>query len=59
MVNVSTISLSNQLFDGEGMYQSNLARRVDESIFFYVEDAEINYSDERLITLLNEQTGLA
>lgn len=49
---ISTRSLNNQLIDNRGGYVSNEAIAIDESIFYYVEEREIELSDAELSLLL-------
>jgi hypothetical protein len=49
---ISTNSL-NEILLNSGIYSSEEARSVDEKIFFFVEDNEIELTDEELIKVLN------
>ena len=49
---ISTRSLNNQLLDNGGGYVSDEAISIDESIFYYVEEREIELSDSELSQLL-------
>lgn len=50
---ISTVSLNNKLLNNESKYISDEAIFVDESIFYYVEENQIQLSDEEIINLLN------
>lgn len=44
---IGTISLENKLLK-DGVYVSGAAQVIDEAIFYYVEDKEINNNDKKL-----------
>lgn len=48
-------SLEEKLLDEKGDYVSDEARRVDESVFFYVEDKWLNVDDESLATKVGRE----
>ncbi len=52
MVLVSTNSLNELLLDKNGSYVSNEAISVDESVFYFVEESEIELSSNELINLI-------
>ncbi len=49
---VSTNSLNELLLDKNGRYVSNEAISVDESIFYFVEESEIELSSNELMNLI-------
>ena len=55
-VKIAGKSLRNALFthnqEGNQIYRSDEAVRIDESIFFYVEDEELDLTDMRLDRIL-------
>jgi hypothetical protein len=52
VVLISTNSLNEILLNSEGSYTSEEARTIDEQVFYFVEENEIEYSDEELINLI-------
>ena len=52
---LSTISLNQLLMKKNGGYTSDLAETLDEKIFFYVEDSEIDLSETELINVINSE----
>ena len=52
---ISTNSLNELLFNEEGSYISDEAVEVDEQIFYFVEENEIELPEEELVTLIIEQ----
>ena len=52
---LSTISLNDKLLDSNGKYVSDDAERIDNDIFYFVEENEIELSDKDLHELLNIQ----
>jgi len=52
---ISTISLNESLMNEHGGYVSDEAITVDEKIFYFVNDDEMNLSDEDLINLITEE----
>ena len=48
LVTVSTTSLGDLLFNDETGYPSKEAEVIDENIFFFVAENEINLSDKEL-----------
>lgn len=52
LVLISTTSLSNQLINSDGGFTSDLAQFVDEKIFYFVEDQQIDLNCNRLINLI-------
>ena len=52
---VSTISLNRQLLNKVGNYVSDEARFVDEQLFFFVEESEIDLPEYKLIDIITEQ----
>lgn len=53
-VEVSTLSLENALLDEDGIYISNEAQEIDESLFYYVEENEIDLPEAEIIELLEK-----
>lgn len=49
---VATNSLNELLLDKNGRYVSNEAVLIDESIFYFVEEAEIELNSNELINLI-------
>lgn len=49
---ISTNSLNELLLNESGSYISEEAIAVDERIFYFVEENEIEFSDEELINLI-------
>lgn len=49
---ISTTSLNNLLLNDVGSYVSEKAISIDESIYFFVDENEIELSDNELINLL-------
>jgi len=52
---ISTTSLNQLLLNDDGSYVSNEAIFVDESIYFFVDENEIELSDDELINLLTTE----
>lgn len=50
--NVSTEELSNALYDPESGYRDEEARRIDESIYFFLNDETFNKSKEEIVEYL-------
>jgi hypothetical protein len=57
-VNISTIDLDNLLFDKNEQYISDIAKHIDEYIFFFVENDEI-LLPEKVLSELVFQEALA
>ena len=55
IVHISTNSLNDLLLNEDGSYTSNEAEEVDEKIFYFVEDNEIELSDEELIKVVTSE----
>ncbi|CAM3900255.1 hypothetical protein FLBR109950_07415 [Flavobacterium branchiophilum] len=53
---ISTNSLNELLLDKNGKYVSQEANYIDEKIFFFVEDDEIEFTNDRLINLITRAT---
>lgn len=53
---ISTISLNNALLNNGSGYVSKEAQHIDEEIYFFVEDNEIELQDTELINLIKLQT---
>lgn len=51
---VAEFRLNEVLFNVNGNYINEEARKIDESIFFFVDEQEINFSDKDLIRRLQE-----
>jgi len=49
---ISTNSLNELLLNDDGNYTSDEAEAVDEEIFYFVEDNEIEHSEKELIKLV-------
>ena len=49
---ISTTSLNDALMNSGSEYISEEAKKIDEEIYFFVEENEIELSDEKLIILL-------
>jgi hypothetical protein len=56
-VNIATTSLNEVLF-GKGFYQSKEAQYIDEQIFYFVEENQIDLSRNVLNKLVYEETLL-
>ncbi len=52
---ISTDALNNKLLDENGSYISEQALRIDEQIFYFVEEGEIDLLDTELRKLLINQ----
>ncbi len=52
---ISTNSLNESLLNKYGAYVSDEAIAVDENIFYFVNDIEIELSDQQLMNLLTEE----
>jgi uncharacterized protein (DUF1499 family) len=52
---LSTSSLNEILMNKNGGYVSEEAKRVDEQIFYYIDDSEMKLEDEKLIHLVSKQ----
>ncbi len=52
IVRISITSLNELLLNKDGSYSSKEAEAVDEKIFYFVEDNEIEQSDEELIKVV-------
>ena len=52
---ISTNSLNESLLNKCGAYVSDEAIAVDENIFYFVNDIEIELSDQQLMNLLTEE----
>jgi hypothetical protein len=52
---LSTNSLNKILLNKNGGYVSEEAERVDEQIFYYIDDSEMELEDEKLIHLVSKQ----
>ena len=52
---ISTISLNNALMDEKSANTSNEAIKIDEEIYFFVEENEIYLKEEELINLLHHE----
>ncbi|MDX2174274.1 MAG: hypothetical protein SFY56_14325 [Bacteroidota bacterium] len=50
---ISTTSLSNLIVDENGNYLSDEAIAIDEQLFFFVEENEIDLDENELITIIN------
>ncbi|HLP00232.1 MAG TPA: hypothetical protein VK171_16665, partial [Fimbriimonas sp.] len=56
---IGSLELQNSLIDAEtGEYRSNLARCLDEQIYFYVSRAELQLDDATLAELVAHETDL-
>ncbi len=53
---IGTKSLENKLLK-DGVYVSGAAQVIDENIFYYVEDKEINYDDKKLADCVVKGVG--
>ena len=51
---VSTESLEKAMFDEKGQYRALSCVSLDEGIFFYVDDKDINLPDEELVKKIKE-----
>lgn len=49
---VSVTSLEEALFDNNYVPKDSTARFIDEKIFFYVADMDINLNNDKLVTLI-------
>lgn len=45
---IGTLSLENKIFNSDGHFCSKVAELIDENIFFYVDDACLEKTDEEL-----------
>ncbi|HKC69704.1 MAG TPA: hypothetical protein VKG26_15810 [Bacteroidia bacterium] len=52
---ISTQSLNNNLLNSDGSYISDEALNLDEKIFYFVEDDEIELSEDKLNEIINNQ----
>lgn len=52
---ISTVALNDSLMNDTGGYVSDEARAIDEKIFHFVEQEELELPDDDLIRLLIEQ----
>ena len=52
---ISTNSLNELLLNEHGCYKSNEAISLDENIFYFVDDNEIELSNDELINLINKE----
>ncbi|MBL0288618.1 MAG: hypothetical protein IPQ19_14825 [Bacteroidetes bacterium] len=52
---ISPISLNNALMDEKSANTSNEAIKIDEEIYFFVEENEIYLKEEELINLLHHE----
>ena len=55
-VMISTLSLNKRLLDDEGAYVNNTAIEIDEQIFYFVEESEIDLPEQQLVNLIVKQT---
>lgn len=53
---ISTNSLNKSLLNKNGGYISDDAITLDENIFYFVNDNEIELSNDELINLINKET---
>ena len=53
---ISTNSLNESLLNKNGGYISDDAITLDENIFYFVNDNEIELSNDELINLINKET---
>lgn len=51
---ISVSSLNEALLDGNGNYVSENAKNIDEDIFYYLEDSDIEKPDEEIIKILED-----
>ena len=51
-VEISTLSLEHVLMDDDGLFVSEEAQAIDESLFFYVEDDQIDLPEAELEQIL-------
>ena len=51
---VAEIRLNEVLFNDNGNYTNEEARKIDESVFFFADEQEIKLSDDSLIRRLKE-----
>lgn len=49
---ISTESLNNNLMNSDGSYVSEMARIIDEKIFYFVADENISLRKEELVKLI-------
>ena len=54
-VYISTISLNDKLLDEKGSYVSEEASRIDEQIYFFVEEEQIVFREEELTKIILSQ----
>ena len=52
---ISIQKLNENLMNSDGSYVSENARLVDEEIFYFVEDEQINLSKDELVQLILSQ----
>jgi len=52
---ISTNKLNNMLVDMKGNYVSPLAEKIDELIFFFVDDSEIILGEKNLSKIIQNQ----
>jgi hypothetical protein len=52
---ISTSSLNNALMNNGSDYVSEEAKNIDEEIYFFVEDDEIELNEEDLIKIVSSQ----
>jgi hypothetical protein len=53
---ISTINLNTALLNNGSAYVSKEAQRIDEEIYFFVEDNEMDLQDTELINLIKLHT---
>jgi hypothetical protein len=52
---ISTTSLNESLFIKDGRYVSEEANGIDDQIYYFVEENEIELKEEKIISLLSMQ----
>jgi len=52
---ISTTTLNQLLMNDDGGYTSNEAEMVDEQIFYFVDENELEYEQGKLIKLVSRQ----
>ncbi|GMN08970.1 hypothetical protein MTsPCn9_05740 [Croceitalea sp. MTPC9] len=52
---IGTNRLNEKLISQEGYYTSRKARVIDENIFYYVEEKDINLTSKELIKKINSE----
>lgn len=56
-ISISTSSLNERLVRKSGSYVSEEARYIDEQLFFFVEEDEIDLPEKKLILIIEKQVS--